>query len=379
MKTNHPNQNISKWLTVAWSACMLAVTTQAAPVTSKPFGKTTDGRPVELYTLANSKGVSVSISTYGAAIVDLVSPDRKGKSADIALGFDNVKPYLTGKVPYFGATIGRYANRIAKGQFVLDGKTYQLATNDGPNALHGGVKGFDKRVWKAEILPSKIPSVRFSLHSADGDEGYPGALEATVTYSLSDKNDLRMDYGATTDKKTVVNLTNHTYYNLKGAGNGTVLNHEVMIPADFYTPVGPTLIPTGELKKVEGTVMDFRTPTTIGARIKEVGGKPVGYDHNYVLHKGLLPGVKLNAEVYEPVSGRVLQVYSDQPGVQFYTGNFLDGTLVGKGEKAYQQYSAFCLEPQHFPDSPNQPKFPSVVLNPGQTYHATIVAHFSTK
>ena len=349
----------------------------AAPITVKPFGEA-DGQKVDLYTLTNANGVTATITNFGATIVDLLTPDRTGKMANISLGFSSVAPYTTKKDPYFGATIGRYANRIAKGEFTLEGKTYHLATNDGPNALHGGIKGFDKCVWKAEI-GANPSSVGFTLHSPDGDEGYPGAMDVTVVYTLTDKNDLEIRYTATTDKPTVVNLTNHTYFNLHGSGNGTILDHEVTIPADRYTPVNATLIPTGELKPVKGTVMDFRKPVAIGARIKEVGGKPVGYDHNYVLNTKSAEEPKLNAEVYDPVSGRVLDVLSDQPGVQFYSGNFLDGTLSGREGKSYEQWTAFCLEPQHYPDSPNQPNFPSVVLKPGQTYHSTIVFHFGTK
>ena len=350
----------------------------AAPVTVKPFGKA-DGQKVDLYTLTNANGVKVNLTNFGATIVDLYTPDRKGALANIALGFSSLKPYTSKKDPYFGATIGRYANRIAHGKFTLDGKPYQLAKNDGPNALHGGVKGFDKRIWTAEIVKSAKPSVRFRLHSADGEEGYPGAMNAEVVYTLTDKNNLEMRFSATSDKPTVVNLTNHNYFNLHGSANGTILDQVVRIPASRYTPVNKTLIPTGELKKVEGTVMDFRKPTAIGTRIKEVGGKPIGYDHNYVLDKKCPGGVKLNAEVYDPASGRVLDVLSDQPGVQFYSGNFLDGTLSGREGKAYQQYTAFVLEPQHFPDSPNQPTFPSTVLNPGKTYRSTIVFHFGVK
>jgi len=359
-------------------AAMLAHSAFAAPVTVKPFGEA-DGQKISLYTLTNDKGVTVNVTNFGATVVDLLTPDRSGKSANISLGFDSVKPYLSKKVPYFGATIGRYGNRIANGKFTLDGKPYQLARNDGPNALHGGIKGFDKRVWTAEIVKSANPSVRFTLHSADGEEGYPGAMDTTVVYTLTNKNNLELRFAATTDKPTVINLTNHTYFNLHGAGQGTVLDHQVRIPAKRYTPVDAKLIPTGELKSVKGTPMDFRKPVAIGARIKEVGGKPIGYDHNYVLNKGLLGGVKLNAEVYEPASGRVLDVLSDQPGVQFYSGNFLDGTLKGREQKPYKQYTGLCLEPQHFPDSPNKPQFPSVVLRPGKTYHSTIVFHFGTK
>jgi len=347
-------------------------------VAVKPFGESVHGGKVELYTLSNKNGMKVAIMTYGAAVVDLIVPDRNGKPADVSLGFDNAKSY-TSDVPYFGAIVGRYGNRIAKGEFTLEGKTYKLATNNGPNHLHGGKRGFDKYIWDSEIVKSPEASVRFSRVSKDGEEGYPGDLKMAVTYTLTDKNELEISYLATTDKPTVVNLTNHTYFNLAGAGNGSILNHELMIPADRYTPVDANLIPTGELKSVTNTPMDFRKMTAIGARIKEVGGKPIGYDHNYVLNKKPFESRKLAAEVYEPTSGRVMEVYTDQPGIQFYSGNFLDGTLVGKGGKAYKQYYGFCLETQHFPDSPNEPKFPSTELKPGQTYKTTTVYKFSTK
>ena len=351
-------------------------TANATPVTVKPFGKTSAGQTVDLFTLANKNGMKVTLSSYGATVINLLAPDKNGRMADVSLGFDSFAPYQT-QSPYFGAIVGRYGNRIAKGRFTLDGTIYQLATNDSPNHLHGGIKGFDKRIWKGTILPSREPSVRFTLHSADGQEGYPGNLDASVTYTLTDRNELRISYEAATDKPTVINLTNHTYFNLAGAGNGNILGHQLKINASRFTPVDPTLIPTGELKKVEGTVMDFRKPTAIGARVKEVGGKPVGYDHNYVLDKTPHLGLALAAEVTEPASGRMMKVYTDQPGIQFYSGNFLDGTIAGKGGKAYDQYTGFCLEPQHFPDSPNKPNFPSTVLRPGETYKSTTVYAFS--
>lgn len=351
---------------------------KAASVTSKPFGKTPGGEPIEIYTLTNAHGVTAAIATYGATVIDLLTPDRNGKLADISLGFDKIEDYFA-HTAYFGGTIGRYANRIRGGSFTLDGKTYQLALNDSSNTLHGGVNGFDKRVWKAEVLSTAVPSVRFLLHSPDGEEGFPGALDVTVTYTLTDNDELQIAYTAVTDQRTIVNLTNHTYFNLRGEGNGTILDHVVTIPAGEFTPSSAALIPTGEIKSVEGTPLDFRQPATIGSRIGEIGATPAGYDHNYVSSRTRPAAVQLQAEAYEPESGRLLQVYSDQPGVQFYTGNFLDGIQPGKGGKSYRQHSAFCFEPQHFPDSPNQPQFPSTVLNPGETFRTEIRFRFGTR
>ena len=353
----------------------------AAPVSFRPFGTTAEGQKVELYSLRNKSGMRVDLMTYGATVVDLYTPDRTGKLSDVALGFGSFKPYLT-KSPYFGAIVGRYGNRIASGRFTLEGIAYQLPKNEAPahvNHLHGGVKGFDKRVWNAEVLKSAEPSVRFTLRSPDGQEGYPGALSASVTYTLTDKNELRLSYRATTDKPTVLNLTNHTYFNLAGAGSGTILNQQVKLYAGHFTPVNSVLVPTGEIKSVEGTAMDFRKPTPIGLRIKAVRGNPIGYDHNYVLSKCPFKCMTIAAEVRDPKTGRLMTVYTDQPGIQFYSGNFLDGTIIGKGGKVYKQYSGFCLETQHFPDSPNEPKFPSTELKPGQTYSATTVYKFSAQ
>ena len=316
--------------------------------------------------------------TYGATIVDLLVPDANGELADVSLGFDSIEPYPTHGA-YFGTIAGRFANRINAGKFTLEGRSYQLALNNPPNHLHGGLVGFDKQVWKAKILKSKQPSVRFTLRSPDGQEGYPGTFKVAVTYTLTDRNQLRIGYKATTDKTTIVNLTNHTYFNLAGAGNGTVLDHSLKVNASHYTPVNSALIPTGEIKSVEGTPLDFRKSTRVGSRIAEVGGDPVGYDHNFVLSQSHQARPKLAAEVYEPTSGRVMKVYTDQPGVQFYTGNFLDGSITGKGGKVYQQYFGFCLETQHYPDSPNQPGFPSTVLQPGETFKSTTIYQFSVK
>jgi aldose 1-epimerase len=343
-----------------------------AGVAKADFG-TADGQPITLYTLTNSHGMSISVMNYGAILVKVMAPDKAGKMDDVVLGYDDISGYLSKGDPYFGATVGRYGNRIAKGKFSLDGKEYTLAVNNGPNALHGGLKGFDKQVWKADISSTNPPAVTFSRVSPDGEEGYPGALTTSVKYTLTDKNEIKINITATTDKPTVLNLTHHSYFNL--SGGGPVLDDSVTINADAYTPVDETLIPTGEIKKVAGTPMDFRKPHTIGERIDQIPGKPVGYDHNFVLnHYG--DGVREIAMVVDPKSGRRLTVSSDQPGVQFYTGNFLDGTVTGKVGKVYEQHTAFCFEPQHFPDSPNEPKFPSVVLRPGKTYHSTIIYGF---
>jgi aldose 1-epimerase len=337
------------------------------------FGKLPEGTAVELYTLTNANGLIAKVTTYGAIITEVHVPDRQGESGDIVLGFDNLEQYLS-KHPYFGATVGRVANRIAKGRFTLDDQNYALAINNGPNHLHGGLKGFDKMVWQAE--PQAGAAVKFSYTSPDGEEGYPGTLAVAVTMALTDANELRLDYTATTDKPTPVNLTNHSYFNLASEGN--VLDHEMMIAADHYTPSDRALIPTGEIKPVKGTPMDFTTPQPIGSRFSQLHTKPIGYDDNYVLNAGE-KGLALAGRVYEPRSGRVMEVHTTQPGVQFYTANFLNGSLTGKRGVVYQQHGAFCLETQHYPDSVNQPAFPSVILRPGQTYRQTTVHKFSTQ
>jgi aldose 1-epimerase len=370
--------NLILGLALLGTAGLASADTGNDSVTSKYFGKTAQGEPVYLHTLTNKNGMSVSIMDYGATVVKLIVPDRDGKLGDVALGFDRLAPYFP-LTTYFGATIGRYGNRIAKGQFELGGHTYQLPVNNGANSLHGGIRGFDKRVWKEEAVESDSPAIRFSRLSPDGEEGYPGNLYASVTFTLTEDNRLRISYQATTDKPTVINMTNHTYFNLAGAGNGTILDHVVTLHANAYTPVDSGLIPTGEIKDVKDTPFDFRSPTPIGLHLKETGGTPTGYDHNFVLEKGIFSDWGLAAKVEDPKSGRTLEVYTDQPGVQFYTSNFLDGTLTGKGGKVYPQYGAFCLETQHFPDSPNHDNFPSTVLNPGQTYKTTTVFAFGTK
>ena len=346
----------------------------AEPISSRLFGHAPSGQPITLYTMTNGKGMSVSIMDYGATIVNLIVPDRNGKPGDVALGFDSIEPYFA-KSPYFGATVGRYGNRIAKGTFHLDGETYHLATNNHGNSLHGGSKGFDKQMWKAEPLTGASPAIRFSRTSPDGEEGYPGALNVAVTFTLTDKNELRIAYEASTDKPTVLNLTNHTYFNLACAGNDTILHHVLTIHAGKITPVDAQLIPTGKFQPVNGTPWDFRKAKAIGTDLQSTGGEPVGYDHNYVLDRDATEA----AEVFDPASGRVMTVSTDQPGIQFYSGNFLDGTVEGKSGKAYPQYGAFCLETQHFPDSPNQAQFPSTVLRPGEVFRSTTVYAFATR
>jgi len=344
------------------------------------FGQTEEGKNIDQYVLKNNKGMTVKIITYGGIITELLVPDRNGRVNDVVLGFDDLKGYLKGH-PYFGAIVGRVANRIAGGKFKLGDKEYTLAKNNGPNHLHGGIKGFDKVIWNAEpIYRSDGVGVRLSYLSPDGEEGYPGNLSVTVVYLLSNDNELKIEYKATTDRETIINLSNHSYFNLLGAENGLILDHELFINANYYTPVDDTLIPTGEIKPVEGTPLDFRKPTKIGTRIEQVkvGDNPSGYDHNYVLNGG---GVKLDlaAQVYEPTTGRFMEVYTTEPGVQFYSGNFLDGTLTGKKGVVYKKHHGFCLETQHFPDSINHPNFPSVVLKPGQMYTQTTVYKFSVK
>ena len=369
-------------LTISACTTLLVSCSSMSPtsgnVAQAPFGAMPDGTPVTLYTLRNANGVEATICNYGGIVTSLKVPDRNGKLGDVVLGYDNLAGYLK-ETPYFGSLIGRYGNRIAKGKFTLNGQTYTLATNNGPNALHGGLKGFDKVVWSAKpTMSPEGPALELQYVSKDGEEGYPGTLTVSAVYTLTRDNALRLDYSATTDKDTVVNLTQHSYFNL--AGKGDILGHEVMINADKYTPVDETLIPTGELPSVAGTPFDFRKATTIGARIKDdnqqlkFGG---GYDHNWVIAKPM-GKLALMARVLEPTTGRVLEVLSTEPGLQFYSGNFLDGTITGKGGWVYQFRNGFCMEPQHYPDSPNQPGFPSVVLKPGQVYRNTIIYRFST-
>jgi aldose 1-epimerase len=348
---------------------------QKMSVEKQTYGKLPDGTEVDQYTLSNVGGLRVKIISYGAMMTSVEVPDRTGKFANVTLHRDSLKDYLAGH-PFFGCVVGRYANRIAKGKFTLDGKQYALATNNGANHLHGGNKGFDKYVWKAEPVEGDgFVGVRFSHVSPDGDEGYPGTLSATVTYTLTNDNQLKLDYTATTDKPTVVNLTNHAYWNLAGAGSGDVLGHELMLNADRFLPVDDGLIPLGPLHSVKDTPMDFTQPHTIGSRIDHVEG---GYDHCYVLNKREPGEMSLAARVIDPKSGRVMEVYTTQPAIQLYTGNFLDGTVSGDGV-AYQKHDALCLETEHYPDSPNRPEYPSTVLRPGETYHEVTVHKFSVQ
>jgi aldose 1-epimerase len=356
----------------------------APKVEVRPFGAISSGQKTDLYVLTNSKGMVVSISNYGATVVSIKVPDRTGKVDDVTLGFDIAKEYEEGKA-YFGATVGRYGNRIAHGTFTLDGKTYTLPKNNGDNTLHGGINGFSKKIWAARELPSRDgEAVQFTYVSPNGEEGFPGMLTATVVFTLSkDKNEMRIDYTASTDKPTVVNLTNHSYFNLAGQNQGNILDEILQINASKFTPVDSTLIPTGELRDVKNTPFDFTRPMVIGAGIDDPDeqvqiGK--GYDHNWVLDKSKdASGPVLAAIAHDPKTGRVLEVLTTEPGIQFYTANFLDGTVKGKGGYAYPRRSAFCLETQHFPDSPNQPDFPSTNLAPGKDYHSTTIFRFSVK
>jgi aldose 1-epimerase len=368
---------------------MLALASCAPPpagkgtskVEKKAYGKMPDGAPIDIYTLTNAKGMQAGIITYGGAVASLTAPDRAGKYADVVLGLDTLEGWMK-QTAYLGALIGRYGNRIGHGKFTLGGKTYTLPKNDADNTLHGGPAGFDKRVWTAaETKSADGPALELTYTSKDGEAGFPGNLTAKVVYTLADNNELRIDYTATTDKETVVNLTNHSYFNLAGPGEGDILQHQVTIFADRFTPVDSGLIPTGELRPVKDTPFDFTKSTAIGARIEQNDeqlqfGK--GYDHNWVLNQGGGALAKA-AEVYEPGSGRVLEVWTTEPAMQFYTGNFLDGSIHGKGGKIYPRRGAFCMETQHYPDSPNHPAFPSTTLEPGATYHTTTVYRFSAR
>jgi aldose 1-epimerase len=355
-------------------------TKEKASVKKETFGKTNDGATVDQYILTNAAGMTAKIITYGAILTELYAPDRDGKLDDVVLGFDNLKDYLE-RNPHFGATVGRVANRIAKGKFTLDGQEYTLAINNGPHSLHGGRKGFDKQLWKAEPkTTSNGVAVELRYVSKDGEEGYPGTLAVTVVYTLTNDNALRIDYTAKTDKATPVNLTNHSYFNLAGAKSGDVLDHELLIAADKYTPTDATLIPTGEIKSVRGTPLDFTKPRRIGERLDQLKDSPGGgYDHNFVLDNGGKDEPGFAARVSEPKTGRILEMYTTEPGVQLYTGNFLDGKLIGRGGVVYKKHAGFCLEAQHFPDAVHHDHFPSIILKPGETYRQTTIYKFSAK
>jgi aldose 1-epimerase len=383
MSTNRPGSFLAAIAFAILGACAPEAAPADADATTTDVEQsawgTANGKPIEIFTLRNANGIEMRVTNYGGIITSLRTPDRNGTMADIVLGFDSLDGY-TGDPPppYFGAIIGRYGNRIANGRFTLDGRTYTLAANNPPNALHGGLKGFDKVVWTAEPFENETDrGVRLRYTSVAGEEGYPGTLEAVVSYTLTDANELIIEYNATTDRATPVNLTQHSYFNLAGAGSGTILEHVMLIAASSYTPVDSTLIPTGEIASVEGTPFDFRTPTAIGARIdaNDVQLKNgSGYDHNFVLDRAG-DGLSLAARVTDPSSGRTLEVRTTEPGVQFYTGNFLDGTITGIGG-VYGHRAGFCVETQHFPDSPNEPGFPSTVLRPGEEYRSRTVFAF---
>lgn len=373
------------WISLGWAIAAISMLgwaispparggeISAMSAKTESFGQTPDGQAVDLYTLTNQNGLKARITNYGAILVSMEAPDRQGNLADLTLGYDNLEQYIK-RGSFFGATVGRYANRIGGAKFVLDGVEYKLAVNSGPNHIHGGKKGFDKVLWKLEDIKAQGDEafVRLSYLSKDGEEGYPGNLACTLTYTLTNNDELKISYEAETDKTTIVNLTNHSYWNLAGQGNGDVLGHELMLNADRYTVFGEGLIPTGEIRSVKDSPLDFTKPTAIGARIKQVGS---GYDHNYVLNSG--GKLALCARVYEPTSGRVMEVHTTEPGVQLYTANFLD--VTGKDGKVYKKHYGFCLETQHFPDSPNKPNFPPVVLKPGEKYTSLTVHKFSTK
>jgi len=379
-----PRLNFLKWagLTIVGAAVMLCAldSAKAATVTMKrleksDFGKLPDGSTAHLFTMRNSKGMTVKVTDYGLIITEILVPDKNGKIGDVVLGFDNLDQYLKGH-PFFGAIAGRYANRIANAKFSLDGKEYTLAANNGKNHLHGGKVGFDKKLWTAtDVSSANEAAVEFKYTSKDMEEGYPGNLAMTVRYTLTDDNALTIDYAATTDKKTVINVTNHSYFNL--AGSGDVKDHEIQIEADEYTPVDSELIPTGEIKSVKGTPLDFTSPHKIGERMEQTGLG--GYDHNFVLRGGITAKPRLAARVFEPKTGRVMEVSTTEPGVQLYTAIGLNGSIKGVGGVAYPKSGALCLETQHFPDSPNKPNFPSVVLEPGKKFHSVTSFKFSTK
>ncbi len=356
-------------------------TRNSLKISTAPFGNMPDGTPITLFTLVNSNGMIVKITNYGAIVQSLTAPDKNGKFEDVTLGYDKLEDYIRDK-SYFGCIVGRFGNRIAKGKFTLDGVEYTLATNNGPNHLHGGIKGFNKVVWDAEPIKNRESvGVKLTYLSKDGEEGYPGNLHCTVMYTLTNHNEMQIEYKATTDKATPVNLTHHSYFNLSGNGRRNILDQQLWINADFYTPVDETLIPTGELAPVKDTPFDFTKPTAIGARIHDKNQQLEyghGYDHNWVLNDAD-GSLKLQASLYDPVSGRLMEIYTEEPGLQFYSGNFLDGSIIGKYGVRYTRNYCAVLETQHFPDSPNQLNFPSTILRPGETYHTVTIYKFLTK
>lgn len=370
-------------LAVAVSACALATAAEAATAKRGAFGKLADGREVASVTLANGRGVSVTLIAYGATIQSVVMPDRNGKKADVALGYDNIGLYET-KPQYFGGIVGRFGNRLAEGRFKIDGKTYQTPVNNGKNALHGGTKGFDKVLWDVVSVKSgPTASVTFRYVSRDGEMGYPGTLTVDAIHSLDEKNHLTIEYVATTDKSTVVNLTNHAYWNLSGEGSSNgAMGHLLTIPAQTYLPTDDGAIPTGEFRSVAGTVFDFRTPRAVGDRVRDARDQQIefarGYDHNWVIGRKVIPGQQLMAKVDDPASGRGFELWSNQPGIQFYSGNFFDATSYGKSKRIYRMGDAIVLEPQNFPDAPNQKGFPSARLDPGQTYRNVMTYRLTT-
>jgi len=374
---------MSRYLSLVALIGALLLTAPSTAVENEPamtlktssYGKTDQGEPITLYTCTTANGLVLKMIDYGALIVSMETPDRDGKLANITLGHDSLKGYQL-KHPHYGATIGRYGNRIAKGKFSIGDQEYTLAINNGENHLHGGIKAFDRLTWKSEPVeePGKV-GVKFTYRSVDGEEGYPGNLDVTVVYTLDLHNHLRIEYTAVTDKPTHVNLTNHAYWNLAGAGSGTILDHQLKLYCDQYLPVNEGLIPTGEYASVEGTPLDFRNFHRVSERIKQIEADPVGYDHCFVIRKQD-EKIPLAAIVFDPASGRQMEIRTTQPGIQFYTGNFLNGSEAANG---YKQYEAFCLETQHYPDTPNQPEFPSTLLKPGDTYHEVTVHTFAAE
>jgi len=371
---------LSLAILLAFSLSFCSESNSSSTISAKAFRKLVDGKQVELYTLKNKNGLEMTVTNYGGRIVSLLVPDQSGRMEDIVLGYDSIGGYLKNNEQYFGAAIGRYGNRIAKGLFTLDNKQYKLAVNNPPNSLHGGVRGFSAKVWESK--QNEKNEVELTLVSPDMDEGFPGELKVMMIYKLTDKNQVEIYYSAKSSKPTVINLTNHTYFNLHGAGNGDILDHVLYVNANRFTPVDSTLIPTGQLVPVDGTPFDFTTPTTIGKRINEKDEQlkfGLGYDHNFVLNKTKEHPISLAASVYDPLSGRFMEVFTNEPGIQFYCGNFLKGKEIGKKNKPYNFRSALCLETQHFPDSPNHPEFPIVVLKPGEIYSSVSVYRFSVK